>query len=216
MSRFVFPPWTNRIRSMGVVLVGLGLGYNVLLVGYVASPATTDVGYMPEQPVPFQHSIHAGDLGLDCRYCHTTVERAGFAAIPPTETCMNCHSLVRATSPRLEPVRQSWQTGKPVEWIKVHDLPEYVFFNHSAHVTRGVGCVSCHGRVDKMDVVQQVQPLSMSWCLDCHRDPAPNLRPKDEVTTMSWVPSEDPRTLGTRLMKENNISPPTDCSTCHR
>lgn len=216
MSRYVFPPWTNRIRSVGVLLLVLGILYNTFLIGYAGSPKTTDVGYAPIQPVPFQHSLHAGELGLDCRYCHSTVERAAFAAIPTTEVCMNCHSMVRTTSPRLALVRESYATGLPMQWIKVHDLPEFVYFDHSAHVRRGVGCVSCHGRVDKMDVVQQAEPLSMSWCLDCHRFPERNLRPPEMATKMTWVPAEDPRALGKRLRETNQINPPTDCSTCHR
>lgn len=216
MTRFVFPPWTNKIRTVGGALLVVGAVYNVWLIGFVASPRTTDIGYAPVQPVPYSHKLHAGDLGIDCRYCHSTVERAAFAAVPATEVCMNCHATIRTKSPLLTPVRESFDKSTPVAWTKVHDLPDYVFFNHSAHVTRGVGCVSCHGRVDKMDVVTQVERLSMGWCLECHRAPENFLRPRELVTAMSWTPSEPQQQLGLRLKQERGIKPPTDCSTCHR
>lgn len=215
-SRFLFPPWTNLIRPLlGIVLVTAPL-YLVLLVWLGGSPKTTDVGYQPVQPVAFSHALHAGELGLDCRYCHTTVEQAAFAAIPPTQTCMNCHAQVRANSPKLISVRESYATGRPIPWVKVHDLPDYVFFDHSAHVTRGVACVSCHGRVDRMEVVTQVQPLSMGWCLDCHRNPDPHLRPPEMATVMDWTPPEDPARYGRSLREARAIAPSVDCATCHR
>lgn len=213
---FVFPKWTNNLRTLiaaGAVLVPF---YLVLLIAYGMSPRTTAVGYMPAQPVPYSHDLHVSQLGIDCRYCHTTVETAAFAAIPPTQTCMNCHQTIRADSPKLLPIRESHATGQPVPWVKVHDLPDYVYFDHSAHVARGVGCVSCHGRVDKMEVVYQAEPLSMAWCLDCHRAPERHLRPRDFVTQLDWVPAEDQLELGRRLRRENDINPSTDCSTCHR
>ncbi|MCB9588451.1 MAG: cytochrome c3 family protein [Polyangiaceae bacterium] len=217
MSRFVFPRWANKTRDLaGIVLGGAPL-YLIGAIWYGFSPKTIDAGYMPKQPVPYSHALHAGELGIDCRYCHNTVEQAAHAAIPPTATCMNCHARVRKTSAKLEPIRQSAETGDAVEWIKVHDLPDYVYFNHSAHVTRGVGCVSCHGRVDKMPEVFQQEPLSMGWCLDCHRAPEQHLRPPSEVTNMGYKPEGgDQLAVGMRLRKENNINPPTDCSTCHR
>lgn len=215
-GRFVFPRWTNLVRP-GLALVLLGIpAYLVLLVWFGASPETTDVGYQPEQPVPYSHALHAGELGIDCRYCHTAVETAAAAAIPPTQTCMNCHRQVRATSPKLLPVRESYATGMPVPWVRVHDLPDYVYFNHSAHVRRGVGCVSCHGRVDKMEKVSQVEPLSMGWCLDCHRNPEPGLRPPELVTQMDWVPPETGPEYGRGLREAARINPSTDCWTCHR
>jgi hypothetical protein len=155
-------------------------------------------------------------MGMDCRYCHNTVEKAAHAAIPPTATCMNCHSKVWTKSPKLAPIRDSFASGQPVEWLKVHDLPDYVYFNHSAHVTRGIGCVSCHERIDQMDEVYQAKPLSMSWCLECHRNPDPNLRPPSEVTNMTWKAPGDPAAYGKTLREQNHIAPPTDCSTCHR
>jgi hypothetical protein len=174
------------------------------------------VGYQPIQPVPYSHALHVSRLGVECRYCHNTVESAAFAAIPPAQTCMNCHATVRTEAERLIPIRESLATGLPVEWVRVHDLPDYVYFDHSAHVTRGIGCVSCHGRVDTMEVVYQAEPLSMGWCLDCHRAPEHHLRPLEYVTELDWLPAEDQEALGLRLAEAANINPPTDCNGCHR
>jgi hypothetical protein len=213
---FVFPKWIDRARPlMASLLLGAPI-YLLVLLYYGGNPRTTDVGYMPSQPVPYSHALHVGQLGLDCRYCHNTVEVAAQAAVPPTQTCMNCHAKIRSQSPKLLPVRESYATGMPVRWTRVHDLPDFVYFDHSAHVSRGVGCVECHGRVDKMDVVYQQEPLSMAWCLDCHRDPDPRLRPPELVTKLDWAPDEDRRALGSRLRAARGINPPTDCSTCHR
>jgi len=213
---FVFPKWTWILRPGIAAAVLGGAIYATLIVWLGFSPKATDVGYAPEQPVPYSHALHVGRLGIDCRYCHNTVERAAHAAIPPTQTCMNCHSMVRKESEKLIPVRESYATGMPVEWIRVHDLPDYVYFNHSAHVRRGVGCVSCHGRIDTMEVVYQAKPLSMGWCLDCHRNPERHLRPVEFVFQLDWVPEEDQLVLGERLRETYNINPPTDCATCHR
>ncbi|MDD5562390.1 MAG: cytochrome c3 family protein [Thermoanaerobaculaceae bacterium] len=213
---FVFPKWTNLLRPVLAATLVLVPAYVVVLLAYGASPRTTNVGYRPVQPVPYSHALHAGQLGIDCRYCHNTVEVAAHAALPPTQTCMNCHARIRSTSPKLLVVRESYATGLPIPWVRVHDLPDYVYFNHSAHVRRGVGCVECHGRVDTMDVVTQVHRLSMGWCLDCHRHPEPHLRPPDMVTKMDWVAPEDPDVYGKTLRQANNINPPTDCWTCHR
>jgi hypothetical protein len=215
-ARFIFPKWTNAIRPAAGVLGSVVPVYLVLLVWYGASPQTTAVGYAPVQPVPYSHAMHAGKLGIDCRYCHTTVETSAFAALPPTQTCMNCHIAILPESTALQPLRESYHTGMPLKWVKVHDLPQYVYFQHAAHVNAGISCVSCHGRVDRMEVVAQVETLSMGWCLDCHRRPEPHLRPVEFVTKLAWVPSEEPVALGTRLRKEKNINPRTDCSTCHR
>lgn len=217
-KRFVFPKWTNLIRPALAVALAGGPAYLAVVGYYGGSPRTTDVGYAPAQPVPYSHALHAGELGMDCRYCHYSVEKAAFAAIPPTQVCLSCHTKIRATSEKLQPVRDSAATGMPVEWIKVHDLPDYVYFNHSAHVRRGVGCVSCHGRIDKMAVVSQVERLSMGWCLECHRNPERNLRPPEFVTQMNWEPpaGESRVAFGARLRQQYNINPPQDCSTCHR
>jgi len=216
MTPFVFPRWANKTRILAGVILGAAPIYLTFLIWYGASPRTTDVGYQPKQPVPYSHALHAGRLGLDCRYCHNTVEQAAHAAIPATATCMNCHERIWTNSDKLTPVRESLATGRPVEWLKVHDLPDYVYFNHSAHVTRGVGCVSCHGRIDEMDEVYQKEPLSMGWCLDCHRQPEQNLRPPEEVTNMNWKPPSDAVAYGKTLREKNHLNPPTDCSTCHR
>jgi hypothetical protein len=216
MEPFVFPPWTNRLRPVaGLVLAGAPV-YLLFLLAYGGSPETTHTGYQPEQPVEYSHALHAGRLGIDCRYCHTTVEEAAFAAVPPTQTCMNCHQVILAESPKILPVRESYATGLPIEWIRVHNLPDYVYFNHSAHVRHGVGCVSCHGRVDKMEEVYQAEPLSMGWCLDCHRKPEPHLRPVEYVTQMDWVPQEKQAVLGERLRAEYDVNPGEDCWVCHR
>jgi hypothetical protein len=216
VGSFVFPRWTKVLRPVLAVALVVVPAYVVVLLAYGASPRTTNVGYQPVQPVPYSHALHAGQLGIDCRYCHNTVEVAAHAALPPTQTCMNCHARIRTTSPKLLPVRESYATGLPIPWVRVHDLPDYVYFNHSAHVRRGVGCVECHGRVDTMEVVTQVHRLSMGWCLDCHRRPEPHLRPPDMVTKMDWVPPGDPETYGRQLRQANNINPSTQCWTCHR
>jgi hypothetical protein len=213
---FTFPRWTNILRPAVPVLVIGGAVYATIIVWLGFSPKTTDVGYAPKQPVPYSHALHVGQLGMDCMYCHSTVNEAAHAAVPPTQTCMNCHSMVRANSEKLIPVRESYATGMPVEWIRVHDLPDYAYFNHSAHVRRGIGCVSCHGRIDTMEVVYQVEPLSMGWCLECHRNPERHLRPLDTVTQMDWMPDEDQEVLGARLAEMYDINPPVDCNSCHR
>lgn len=215
-SRFHFPRWSNLLRpGIALTLAGAPL-YLVTLLYLVGSPRTTDVGYAPRQPVEYSHALHAGQLGIDCRYCHNTVEHEAFAAIPPTQTCMNCHAKVRANSDKLVLVRESYATGMPIPWVKIHDLPDYAHFNHASHVRAGVSCVSCHGRVDQMEVVYQVEPLNMGWCLDCHRNPEPHLRPVEFVTQLDWKPEGDPVAQGARLRAERNINPKVDCSTCHR
>jgi len=212
----LFPQWLNRLRpALAVAAAGGGL-YVVALFAWGGSPQTLAVGYAPEQPVPFSHALHAGELALDCRYCHTTVESAARAAVPPTETCMNCHARIRPQSAAIAPLAASFATGDPVRWNRVHDLPDYVYFDHSAHVSRGVACVSCHGRVDTMERVRQEQPLSMGWCLGCHRDPAPHVRPAELVTAMDWTPDRSARAVGEEILRARNLAPSTDCSTCHR
>ena len=215
---FVFPRWVDEIRPL---VAAVALGVPVVLTGlvwYGGSPATTDVGYAPVQPVPYSHALHAGDLGIDCRYCHTTVETAAHAAVPPTQTCMNCHTNIRGASPKLAVVRESNATGMPVAWVRVHDLPDYVYFNHSAHVRRGVGCVECHDRVDRMEVVYQAEELSMGWCLECHRNPDAHLRPPQLATRMDWQPPQgvDRAAYGRTIRGEYDLNPSEDCGTCHR
>jgi hypothetical protein len=183
------------------------------------SPYSTQAFVAHEQPVQFSHKHHVGDVGLDCRYCHSSVEESSFAGIPPTKTCMNCHSQLFQSSPYLEPVRESFRSGKPLQWRRVHDLPDYVYFNHSIHVNKGVGCVTCHGRVDLMPLTWQVASLRMEWCLECHRQPDKYLRPRAEVYNMTWETPPDQPAQGRKLAKEYKILPPaviTSCSTCHR
>ncbi len=212
----IFPKWTNKaplVVGVGTPIILVGV---VFVIWYWFSPKYTDVGYAPSQPVSFSHKLHAGDLGMDCRYCHNTVEKAGHAAVPPTKTCMNCHHLVLKDSPKLELVRRSFASGLPIPWVRVHMLPDYAFFNHSVHVAAGVGCKSCHGRIDQMKTVYQHEPLSMSWCLDCHRAPEKHLRPRDQVTNMAWTAAKagyDPAQDAERTRK---LEPPLHCSGCHR
>lgn len=220
----VFPAWTTKVRDLLPLLLGGGALYVVTVVTFGFSADTISTGYQPDQPVPYSHALHVGELGIDCRYCHNTVEVGAKAAIPPTETCMNCHKSIRTDSTKLEPVRDSFETGEGIEWNRVHDLPDYVFFNHSAHVTRGVGCVECHGRVDQMEKVTQEKSLSMGFCLDCHRNPVERLRPKDQVTNMAWSRNDLSETERDALnahfqglVDSKEINPPVvSCSGCHR
>ena len=171
-----------------------------------------------QQPVPFSHKHHVAGLGLDCRYCHTSVEKSASAGIPPTATCMNCHRLIWNDSPMLEPVRRSFETGQPLTWTRVHDLPAFVYFDHSIHVAKGIGCETCHGRVDQMPLMNQRSSLQMEWCVDCHKDPARNVRPKDAVFTMGWKPPADvdEKSYRTALAREYRVTSKLSCSVCHR
>ncbi|MBM3726881.1 MAG: cytochrome c3 family protein [Acidobacteria bacterium] len=212
----IFPKSTDLYVRIGGAVAVLAILGGVGSFAYLSHPKVLETGYSPVQPVPYSHKLHAGNLGMDCRYCHSTVERAAFAAIPPAETCMNCHHKVKEKNPILQPVRDSFEKGVAMKWVKVHRLPDYVYFNHQAHVGAGVSCVSCHGRVDQMIEVKQVAPLSMAWCLECHRNPAANLRPAHLVTRLDWKPEGDPAEIGRRIIEEKHIKPPTNCSGCHR
>jgi hypothetical protein len=212
----IFPRSANRAPLI-LALAAVALpAAAVAGVWYWFSPRFTDVGYRPVQPVPYSHKVHAGDLRLDCRYCHASVEVSAVANVPPTQTCMNCHRVVLAGSPALEPIRESARTGIPMRWVRVHKLGEYAYFNHRAHVRAGVGCVSCHGHIEEMEVVQQAEPLSMSWCLDCHRQPQPHLRPPSEITNMTWKPARDPEARARQLAELRPVHPPVTCTGCHR
>ena len=217
MQTFVFPNWVNRFTVVSIV-GGLAVaGYLATCLFGAIHPEIINVGHQPKQPVPFSHRIHAGQLKLDCRYCHNTVEKAAHAAVPPTQTCMNCHTQIHRESPNLAKVRESYETGMPIEWIKVHTLGDYAYFNHAAHVNRGVGCVECHGRVDQMEEVYRVAPLSMGWCLECHRQPVDRLRPAAQVTNLAWDQKKElTREQREQLQKTFNIHPSENCSTCHR
>jgi hypothetical protein len=215
-NHFVFPKWTNYLRELSAVLALGGLVYAVVLITGGFSPESNAIGYAPEQPVPYSHALHAGELGIDCRYCHTGVETTAKATIPPTATCMNCHASVKTESEKLALVRESYKTGEPIPWVRVHDLPDYAYFNHAGHIQSGVSCVSCHGRVDRMVVVEQVEALTMGWCLECHRNPDEHLRPKEFVTDLDWTPDVPAAQLGAELRKQHEINPSVDCATCHR
>lgn len=229
MNRFHFPAWINPLLPVVAGFLGIGAVYYGGLFAYAFVPLTTDQGYRPEQPVPYSHALHVGKLKMDCRYCHNTVEQAGHAAVPSASVCMNCHSAkdgegqtphvaIHLDSPKLVPLREAYATGDSVPWRRVHDLPDYVYFNHSVHVNRGVSCVACHGRVDRMEVVEQRATLTMGFCLTCHRNPSPNIRPEEFVTNLAWEPEEgaDAATIGAALMLEKGIHPNDNCSTCHR
>jgi Cytochrome c7 and related cytochrome c/Class III cytochrome C family len=197
----------------GVVLVGAlyGAADRLSRSTFMTRAATT-----VDQPVQFSHQHHAGGIGIDCRYCHTTVERAASAGIPPVKTCMNCHAQIWAQSPYLEPVREAFRTGEPIRWTRVHDLPDFAYFNHSVHVKKGVGCATCHGRVDRMPLMWQNASLQMGWCLDCHRNPAKYVRPREAVFQMDYQPPPNQLELGARLVREYKIQSLTNCSVCHR
>jgi hypothetical protein len=212
----LFPKWTNYIgpgsAAGALVLLCVVVGF----FWFYGSPKFTEVGYRPVQPVNYSHKLHAGDLGIDCRYCHTSVEYSERANVPPTATCMNCHKLVKPSTEKMMPVSDSWKNDMPIHWIRVNDIPDFAYFDHSMHITAGVGCIECHGNIAEMEVVKQAKPLSMGWCLDCHRNPEPSLRPLDQITNMNWVMPENQLEVGKLLRTERNINPPTDCSGCHR
>ena len=204
----------SKVSLFGVLAVVAGLITTAMVVG--RSSYVTRANEFVEQPIQFSHLHHVTDDGIDCRYCHTSVETSAFAGIPPTKTCMNCHSQLFSTEPILEPVRASFRNDQPLHWVRVHDLPDFVYFNHSIHVKKGVGCETCHGRVDEMPLMEQKNSLQMEWCLNCHRNPEQYLRPREEITTMGYRPSVPQVTLGAELAKRYDVQPLTTCSTCHR
>ena len=202
----------SRVTIFGAVFM---IGFVLWVIGgIVRSLYATDQGIAREQPVPFSHQHHVAGLGIDCRYCHTSVETSNFAGIPPTATCMNCHAQIWTSADMLEPVRASYSTGKPIVWSRVHRLPDFVHFNHSIHVAKGIGCATCHGRIDKMALTYQASPLTMQWCLDCHRNPERFVRPRDQVFNMAYVALNQEQ-IGPKLVHEYNIQSLTACSTCH-
>jgi hypothetical protein len=230
----IFHPSFNTLSKASIVAGGV---LALAAVGYAAlefnrAPYVTQVQMERDQPVPFSHEHHVGGVGIDCRFCHSTVEESAAAGIPPTKTCMNCHSQVWKEADLLEPVRASYREDKSLEWVRIHDLPDFVYFNHSIHLKKGVGCETCHGRVDKMPLMWRENTLNMEWCLSCHRDPAPNLRPSDALFQMGWREEFEARKraehkddseiraeleqLQAELMQQNNVKSLTNCSTCHR
>jgi hypothetical protein len=213
----IFHRSTNTISRVSVFG---GIGIIVVLVATLAainrSSYVTEVGVARSQPVQFSHKHHVSDDGIDCRYCHTSVEESSFAGIPSTKICMNCHTQIWAESPILEPVRESFRTGKSLEWTRVHNLPGFVYFDHSIHVHKGVGCTTCHGRVDQMPLMWRENTLYMEWCLECHRNPERFVRPREQVFNMDWQPPSDQIALGQKLVQEYKIAQLTSCSVCHR
>lgn len=215
----IFHPSTNTLSKVSILVVILLLAGGLWLAAEInRSPYVSQAEVVREQPVQFSHEHHVAGLGIDCRYCHTSVEQTAFAGIPPTETCMSCHSQIWTNAELLEPVRESYRTGVPIKWTRVHDLPDFVYFNHSIHVKQGVACESCHGRVDRMPLMWQANAMTMSWCLECHRNPEQKIRPRDEVFTMGYTPKESQSTIGPELVKHHNINVRqlTNCSICHR
>jgi hypothetical protein len=207
----VFDRSSNALARASLVLTGLiVIALGVALDQLQRSPWVTRQGQRPDQPVPFSHKHHVEGLGLQCQYCHTSVEKSSYAGIPPTKTCINCHSQIWTNAQLLEPVRQSWATGESIQWIRVHDLPDYVYFNHEIHVNKGIGCASCHGRVDEMPLMYQQNTLQMEWCLNCHRNPGVNLRPTSEIYNMAWAgPSTDKPVWCTATQNTNGTNVPT-------
>jgi hypothetical protein len=213
----IFHHSTNTLSKLSIFgALFLGAGALWLLLELNRAPFTTQAGVAREQPVPFSHAHHVGGMGLDCRYCHTSVETSAAAGFPPTKTCMNCHSQIWADSPTLEPVRESFRTDRSIEWVKVNDLPDFAYFDHSAHVNRGVGCTTCHGRVDQMPLMWQHASLQMEWCLECYRHPERFVRPQEHVFSAAWEPPSDQLEQGRRLVQQYGLQPRTSCSTCHR
>ena len=215
----IFRPGANALArfllaSLGAVpVLTIGLAYQI-----VGSPYITDQNVTRHQPIPFSHEHHVSGLGLDCRYCHTSVEKARFAGVPPTETCMTCHSQLWTNAAMLAPVRESLAEKKPIHWLRVNKLPGYVYFDHSIHIAKGVGCTTCHGPIGQMKLTRQAAPLTMHWCLDCHRDPAQALRPREAVFDPDWTPPADDEARSRKLLAAYHIRTDhlTDCSICHR
>jgi hypothetical protein len=215
----LFRPSASTIARIVLVAIlvcpfmAIGLAYAVMRSSYVTGQDLT-----LRQPIPFSHKHHVGDNGIDCRYCHTSVETSAFAGLPPTTTCMTCHSQLFTNAQMLAPVRESLAERKPIHWQRVHRLPDYVYFDHSVHVAKGIGCTTCHGAVDTMPLMRQQAPLTMGWCLDCHRNPAPNLRPQSEIFSVHWSPPKDQLAEGKKLLVQYHIDTEhlTDCSRCHR
>jgi hypothetical protein len=215
----IFRRGANHLVRVSFAIVVLGAGLTGAVVWAVwSSPYMTRQGIALEQPAPFSHEHHNSGLGIDCRYCHTTVETGSSAGMPPTETCMTCHSQVWTEAPVLRPVRESWSTGRPIRWNRVHDTPDFVFFNHGIHVQKGIGCSACHGQVDQMPLVRQEHTLWMKWCLECHKNPAEQIRPKEEVFNMAYEQPKNQEELGRQLVARYQVDTTAlrDCSMCHR
>ncbi len=212
----IFHPSTNTISKVSIFGAIFIVAAIIWIIAVISrSPYVSQAQVVREQPVPFSHKHHVNGLGIDCRYCHTSVEESSYAGIPPTHTCMTCHSQIWSDSPMLAPVRESYRTGRSLEWTRVHNLADFVYFNHSIHIKKGIGCVTCHGQVDQMPLMWQTNSLYMEWCLECHREPERFVRPREQIFNMNWNPP-DQLTLGQQLVQEYNIRKLTSCSTCHR
>jgi hypothetical protein len=215
----IFHPSTNTLSKVSIVGALLSVAVIAMFGGQILHSSYVTQAYVSrEQPVPFSHKHHVEDDGIDCRYCHTSVETSPFAGLPSTKTCMNCHSMIWADSPMLEPVRHSYETDQSLQWVRVHDLPDFVYFNHSIHVNKGVGCSTCHGRVDEMPLTWRTESLYMRWCIDCHQKPDQVLRPRSEVFNMKWTPPADQAVRADQYIRDRHIETNrlTDCYTCHR
>lgn len=222
----IFPKATNLILLKAGLALAIVGGLATMAIWYYCTPKYSRVGYQPVQPVYFQHDLHVKQLGMDCRYCHSYVEVSGHSNLPTTQTCMNCHRDIQKDNPKLKPIRDSWATGQPIAWVKIHNVPDYAYFNHSAHVNRGVSCVSCHGKVNEMNVVWQDKSQSMGWCLSCHRNPQDYVRPiaaagtdtTSPVFNLDWIPpaGKTQAEIGRKLVHDWKINPPKDCAGCHR
>jgi len=213
----IFHPSTNTFSKVSIFGAVFFIGGLLWAFGVLErSSYVTRANVVLEQPVPFSHRHHVSQLGLDCRYCHTSVEESNFAGLPSTKTCMTCHSQIHNTAEMLEPVRASWRENKSIEWVRVNDLPDFAYFNHSIHVKKGVGCVTCHGPIGEMAMTWRESPLTMEWCLQCHRGPEKFVRPRSEVFNTTWKPEGDQLALGQQLVQEHKIAKLTDCSVCHR
>jgi len=215
----VFPEWSNALPLKIVIFLAVLVTTALAGITYYVTPKYTRVGYEPTQPVPYDHSFHVGELGLDCRYCHSNVDDSGHANVPASSTCMNCHNIILPDSEQLEPVRASYTSGEPVPWVRIHEVPDYVYFDHSVHVNRGVSCVECHGKVNEMVEVSHDQPMSMGWCLECHRNPEERIRPIEHVYNLDWEhPGGKKGQIeeGLKLVEEWNVNPPQSCTGCHR
>ncbi len=228
----IFPRWSNKLPiQIGIAVLSIAAGGAAFFTAY-ATPKSLAVGYQPSQPIPFSHKIHIDQVGLDCRYCHSFVDQSGTAGVPSPSTCWNCHQHVQKDSPKLAPLHRAMDPGfpgydgKPIEWVRVHKVPDYDKFDHSAHLNRGISCHSCHGQVDDMETVHQVESLSMGWCLECHRNPEQHLRPLEEVYNMKYDAAEyiaahpelgvkTPEELGLKLKEDFHVNPKTTCATCH-
>ena len=214
----IFPRWANAAPARILLCLVVAGALVTAAVNEYATNKYLNVGYTPDQPVAFDHSFHAGVLGIDCRYCHTNVEKSPHSNVPATSTCWNCHSVIKKDAPTTAAIRESMASGAPIQWVKVHKVPDYVYFPHSVHVSRGISCVECHGRVDQMEVVGQQKSLNMSFCLDCHRNPELAIRPVDKVTDLAWQAASPAAQAaqGTKFVHDWKVAPPQSCSGCHR